>query len=60
MIVKTVSDTDFGLIKQMATDQWYLRKSYTRFRAIEIISHVPNANVFAKYADDLVSTEFDR
>ena len=55
MIVKALSNQDFALIQQLCFDQWHLQKCHARLRALEVISHPPDLEMFQKLVDDLVS-----
>jgi hypothetical protein len=58
MIVKAISNQDFALIQSICFDQWHIQKCHGQLRAIEIISHAPDPELFQKFVSELVS-DFD-
>ena len=58
MIVKAITNTHCALIQQICYDQWHLQKCYGRLRALEVISHPPDPDVFQKFVSDLVCLFF--
>ena len=54
MQVKAISNQDFGLIQRVCFDQWYLQKCHARLRALEVISHPPDIDIFQKLVGELV------
>jgi hypothetical protein len=54
MIVKALSTADFALIQRVLFDQWQLQKCHNRLRAIEVISHPPDIDIFRSFTLELV------
>ena len=55
MFIKALSNQDFCLIQSVCADQWQVQKCYGRLRAIEVLSHPSDLELFEKFVRELVS-----